>query len=188
MSLHVMTTPDETACMALLNKYHTPDHIVLHSKVVWKVARVVADGLLRNDHPLDIALLQASCLLHDIAKYPCIVDQKGWHDVIGGEMLKEEGLPEIADIVTQHVRLKDHGQGPIREEHVLFYADKRVVHDRVVTLQERFRYLAETYGRTEELVEKLKIMEDRTFSLERRIFQLVDFEPDDVMDLIENCP
>jgi len=182
----VTTIPDETACMVLLTKYQTPDHIIMHSRTVWNVAKLVADGLVRGNLPIDIELLKASCLLHDIAKYQCIVDQKGWHDAVGEEMLKEEGLPGIAEIVGQHVRLRNRGQGPIREEHVLFYADKRVVHDRVVTLRERFRYLQETYGRTEELIERLKVMEDRTFLLEERIFKLLDFAPDDVAELIKS--
>ena len=182
------TIPDETACLALLNKYHCPEHIIEHSKAVWSVARIVGEGLLRRDHPINMALLNASCLLHDIAKYPCLVEKKGWHDVVGAEMLKEEGLPAIAAIVAQHVRLTDRGDSDIREEHVLFYADKRVVHDKVVTLRERFRYLAETYGRTQELIDKLKIMEDRTIHLEQRIFALLDFSPDDVAALLENSP
>ena len=88
-----MIIPDEEGCMALLEKFNTPEHIVLHSRKVWDVARVVAEGLLRNDHSLQMELLRASCLLHDIAKYPCIVERKGFHDVVGVEMLVEEGLP-----------------------------------------------------------------------------------------------
>jgi putative nucleotidyltransferase with HDIG domain len=186
--LNVATIPDETACLALLEKYHCPDHIIEHSKAVWGVARIIGEGLIRKEHPIDMALLKASCLLHDIAKYPCLVEKKGWHDVVGAEMLKEEGLAAIADIVAQHVRLTDRADSDIKEEHVLFYADKRVVHDRVVTLRERFRYLAETYGRTQELIDKLKIMEDSTFRLEERIFDLLDFSPDDVPTLLENSP
>ena len=87
-----MTIPDQTGCMVLLRKYQTPHHIILHSQKVWEVARVVAQGLLRSDHQIDMRLLRASCLLHDIAKYPCIVDGKGWHDRRGEEMLNEEGI------------------------------------------------------------------------------------------------
>jgi HD superfamily phosphodiesterase len=180
-----MIIPDEEGCMALLEKFNTPEHIVLHSRKVWDVARVVAEGLLRNDHSLQMELLRASCLLHDIAKYPCIVERKGFHDVVGGEMLVEEGLPEVARIVDQHVILRDVGGDVVGEEHVLFYADKRVVHDRLVTLEERFEYLANTYGKTPFLLDRLSEMRDRTFLLEKRIFRLLDFNPEDLADLIE---
>jgi len=170
--------------MALLEKFNTPEHIVLHSRKVWDVARIVAEGLMRNDHSLHMELLRASCLLHDIAKYPCIVDRKGFHDVVGGEMLVEEGLPEVARIVNQHVILRDEGGEVVREEHVLFYADKRVVHDRLVTLEERFEYLANTYGKTQFLLERLGEMREKTFKLEERIFGLLDFDPADLADLI----
>jgi len=170
--------------MALLEKFNTPEHIVLHSFKVWEVARVVAEGLLRNDHLLRMELLRASCLLHDIAKYPCIVERRGYHDVVGGEMLVDAGLPEIARIVDQHVILRSHAEDMVREEHVLFYADKRVVHDRLVTLDERFEYLANTYGKTQALLDRLNEMRENTFQLERRIFRLLDFDPEDLAELI----
>lgn len=180
-----MTLPDEPACMALLHKYDTPDHIVFHSKKVWAVGKLLADGLSRNGRPIDTALLRAACLLHDIAKYPCILDGKAWHDRRGEEMLIEEGLPLVGRVVGQHVMLKDFDGVSIREEHVLYYADKRVVHDKVVSLEARFRYLEETYGKTPKAVEGLAWIENKTFRLEEKIFRFLDFEPEDVPNLIE---
>jgi uncharacterized protein len=183
-----MTIPDQTGCMVLLRKYQTPDHIVLHSQKVWEVAKVVADGLLRNNHQMDMRLLRASCLLHDIAKYPCIVDGKGWHDERGEKILDQEGLPSVARIVVQHVILRDGNGHSIKEEHVLYYADKRVVHDRVVSLEERFLYLEETYGVSPKAVAGLNEMKEKCFKLEKKIFRLLDFQPEDVVGLIEQSP
>jgi uncharacterized protein len=183
-----MTIPDQTGCMVLLRKYQTPHHIVLHSQKVWEVARVVAQGLLRRDHQIDMGLLRASCLLHDIAKYPCIVEGKGWHDQRGEEMLNEEGLPSVARIVVQHVILRDGNGHSIKEEHVLYYADKRVVHDKVVNLDERFLYLEETYGMSPKAIAGLNEMKEKCISLEKKIFGLLDFEPEDIIGLIEPSP
>jgi len=176
--------PDHPSCIDLLEKYKTPAHIVLHSEMVWLVGRVVAEGLIRQQYLVDLDLLRASCLLHDIGKYLCIKDGKGYHDVRGQQILDQEGLPEIGRIVVQHVVLRGEKDRPLAEEHVLFYADKRVVHDEIVSLDDRFVYLEETYGRSAEAVRRLNIMKEETLSLERRIFRLLDFIPADIPSMV----
>jgi uncharacterized protein len=176
--------PSEGVCFGLLEKYQTPHHIVLHSQKVWEVAKVVAEGLLLKDIPLDMPLVLASSLLHDIGKYPCILDGQGYHDARGEQILQQEGFPEVARIVGQHVILKGDPADGLHEEHVVFYADKRVVHDRLVSLDERFVYLQETYGRTSDAVERLMAMKRETARLEKTIFLHLDFGPGDVRGLL----
>lgn len=180
----IQPIPDESECLALLNKYLTPSHIVLHSKMVWEVGKLVGEGLLRQGHYVDMDLLRASCLLHDIGKYPCIVDGSGYHDVRGEQILGGEGLPNVARIVVQHVVLRGSKNRPIAEEHILFYADKRVVHDEIVGLDERFIYLEKTYGRSDKSISKLLEMKEETMNLEEKIFLLLDFKPTDVIGLV----
>jgi uncharacterized protein len=177
--------PAEDRCFALLEKYNTPHHIVLHSKKVWDVGKLLAEKLISNHVSLDMPLVRASCLLHDIGKYPCILDGSGYHDVRGEQILEQEGFPDVARIIVQHVVLRGTSADPIREEHVVFYSDKRVVHDQLVSLDERFEYLQETYGSTEWAVERLMQMKEETRRWEKRIFSRLDFGPDDVIDLLE---
>lgn len=180
----VMNIPGEKECLALLDRYNTPQHIILHSQKVWKVGRLLAEGLLRSNYPVDLALIRASCLLHDIGKFPCIVEGKGHHDVRGGQILQQEGFPAVARIVAQHVVLQGSKEDPIREEHVVFYSDKRVVHDEVVSLDDRFQYLLNTYGKIPLAEERLDAMREETVRLETAIFLLLDFDPYDVIRLL----
>jgi len=180
----IIPIPNHEDCIRLLEKYGTPNHIILHSEMVWEVGKVVAEGLSRKKYPIDIDLIRASCLLHDIGKYLCIIEGRGYHDIRGQQILESEGLPDIARIVVQHVVLRGENDRPLAEEHVLFYADKRVVHDEIVTLDERFVYLEKTYGKTPEAVGRLNIMREETLFLERRIFDLLDFMPMDVGSLV----
>jgi uncharacterized protein len=177
--------PEEVDCLALLEKYQTPHHIILHSKRVWDVARVLGERLVANSIPLDMPLVRASSLLHDIGKYPCILDGTGYHDVRGEQILEKEGFPEVARIVVQHVVLRGSHNDPIREEHLVFYSDKRVVHDRLASLDERFAYLEETYGRTPGAVKRLLSMKDETREWEKRIFMHLDLDPMDVSELLD---
>jgi uncharacterized protein len=179
-----VTIPTAKDCFELLAKYDTPEHIILHSQRVWEVARILGEGLAKKNYPLDMALLQASCLLHDIGKYPCILDKSRYHDIRGEQILQQEGFPEVGRIVAQHVVLRSNNGDPIKEEHVLFYADKRVVHDELVSLEDRFIYLFETYAKTPQAVDMLTIMKSETVQLEKEIFLLLDFGPNDLPDLM----
>lgn len=179
-----MKLPNEAQCLALLRKYTTPEHIIMHSVRVCEVGKVVAEGLIRGSNEVDRDLVRAACLLHDIAKYPCIVSGEGFHDRKGEEMLTAEGLPAVGRIVGQHVHLRDSYEESVNEAHVLFYGDKRVVHDRLVTVEQRFEYLIEQYGRSPDAVSRIEGMREKTLRLEERIFSLLDFTPDDVFELV----
>ncbi len=177
--------PDEKGCLALLEKHKMPAHIVRHSRMVWAVGRIIGEGLSGRQHDIDMNLLRASCLLHDIGKYPSILVGTMFHDRKGQEILVEEGLPVVGRIVARHVILGDRDGDPVKEPHVLFYADKRVVHDELVTLEGRFDYLFRTYAKTRRAQEMLQIMKDQTVALEKKIFTLLDFEPKDIESLID---
>jgi hypothetical protein len=176
--------PDEAECLDLLRKYETPEHIISHSRTVWAVGGLLGLALLEKGFSIDMDLLRASCLLHDIAKYPCIVHKSGLHDEKGEEMLREEGLPLVGGVVRRHVLLGESRNDDLGEPHLLNYSDKRVVHDKVTSLDERFNYLAQTYGKTPEALQWLEVMKEATFRLERRIFRHLDFLPEDVPGLI----
>ncbi|MDQ7784195.1 MAG: HD domain-containing protein [Desulfomonilaceae bacterium] len=178
------TIPDEGQCMALLRKHKTPDHIVMHSQRVWEVGKLLGGELIARDHAIDMDLLRASCLLHDIGKYPCILDGGGYHDVRGEEILEQEGYPRVARIVVQHVILRVSREDPVREEHLVYYSDKRVVHDEIVSLDSRFDYLEHTYGKSPAALRGLARMKDLTIRVERDIFALLDFRPGDVTELL----
>lgn len=182
--MHSDNLPDEHGCLALLRKYETPAHIIDHSVKVWHVAQVLGEALREDGHPIDMDLLKTACLLHDIAKYLCIREGLARHDRKGEEILRDEDLPQVGVIVGQHVILRDSEGDPIREEHLLYYADKRVVHDEVVDLDRRFQYLIERYGTFPQAEEKLQIMKRMTQALEDRLFQHVDFTPEELEDLI----
>jgi uncharacterized protein len=180
--------PNERRCFDLLTKYETPDHIVLHSRAVWEVGRVLGEGLLRRKHAVDMVLIRAACLLHDIGKFPCIRDGTKYHDVRGEEILASEGYPLVGSIVGRHVFLRSENHSPPREEHIVFYADKRVLHDEVVSLDDRFAYLIETYGSNPEAIRMLHLMRDDTLSVERALFGILDFEPDEIPWLLAPKP
>ena len=125
------------------DQYGMLDNIRAHSKVVCQVALTLTDWLEQAGLVLCRKAVEVGALAHDIAKTPCLGTDRR-HAEEGAEIVKHLGFPELAYIVHHHVTLPC-GQ-PLDETAVVNYADKRVNHDQVVTLQERYAYIMERYG------------------------------------------
>jgi hypothetical protein len=129
---------------------------------------------------LNIQLLEAGALLHDIAKPQSICTGEK-HEKLGACMLRQWGYHSVAPIVEDHVSM-DHARasGPVTESLLVNYSDKRVKHDEIVTLDERFEDLINRYARTEahkaSLAQKLNLYS----MLEARIFSYINMSPDGV--------
>ena len=170
--------PPRNECFHLLREVDMPDHIQAHSCLVCRVALVLTDGLITAGIQIDRKLVRAAALLHDITK-PRSFQTGENHAQTGGVYLTEMGFPEVGDIVRQHVML-DHyfaKEEPDAAE-VVNYADKRVLHDRVVPLDDRMTYILHRYAKTQEHRRQLKILWDQTRVLEKRLFSYLTFHPD----------
>ena len=77
-------------------------------------------------------------------------------------------LSEIADIVGEHVRLKNYElNGSYSEKEIVFYSDKRVNHDRIVSLEDRLAYILERYGKDNE--ERCRAIKTNFETLHKRL-------------------
>ena len=89
----------------------------------------------------------------------------------------------MSDLVRQHVRLDDYADPQsLSEAHIINYADKRVLHDRIVSLDERMNYIMERYGREPAHEQRIRLLWDRTKDLESRIFNYLPFSTNDLID------
>jgi hypothetical protein len=87
--------------------------------------------------------------------------------------------------VGQHVRLAAYfGSDLITEAEIVNYADKRVLHDRIVSLAKRMEYIFERYGKGPEHRERISWLWEKTILLENRIFTELPFLPDDLEGLV----
>ncbi len=118
---------------------------------------------------------------------PNAIKTKGNHALIGEEMVRAMGFDPVARIVALHVRLEDayFHNGRVDEVVLVHYADKRVRHDEVVDLKERFEYLVETYGRSSEAVERIGALYQDTLKVEKMIFLHLSFPPQALRDYLE---
>jgi uncharacterized protein len=178
--------PSRSECLAVLAERCVPDNIIGHSIVVERVALLIGAELARAGNALDERLLSAGALLHDVAKMRGLAEGKP-HGELGARTTDELGFVEVSPIVAQHVWLSEHAvNGRIDEAALVNYADKRVNHEQIVTLDERFDYLFERYGSASpEARRRIGEMKRLTQRVETEIFRRLSIVPGDVGRLIE---
>ncbi|MCD6295087.1 MAG: HD domain-containing protein [Deltaproteobacteria bacterium] len=176
--------PSITECYGLMDKYHMLAHIKAHSVVVARVARMIARGLQEVNPGISVLETTVGALLHDIGKTPSLNSGRD-HAKIGEEICIENGFDEIAPIVAEHVMLKNYRlNGADSEKEVVFYADKRVNHDKIVTLKEREGYILKRYGRDQaELCRKIKLNFRLCGQVEEKLFRKLKFSPESLMKM-----
>ena len=97
--------PTLSECLELMTAYRMLPNIQEHSFRVRDVALMVGEHLLSAGVALDLHLLEAGALLHDIAK-TATLGNGGEHARLGAEWLIDLGYPKVAEIVREHVWLK----------------------------------------------------------------------------------
>ncbi|MFH1239687.1 MAG: HDIG domain-containing metalloprotein [Candidatus Diapherotrites archaeon] len=168
MSIEKMKT-----CLALLEKHGVPQNIMDHSLKVNEVAMYLSRKLQESGTHVNLGLVNDASLLHDIDKHRTLNDNSN-HGTISEQILLEEGISaEIAACVRKHHLNTILNEKPFDtiEEKIVYYSDKRVMHDKIVSLDERFQYLKKRYGNINEKVlqtiiqaePKVKELEDEIF-------------------------
>jgi putative nucleotidyltransferase with HDIG domain len=172
-------------CFSLMEQQGMLPNIVRHSVMVEKVAVGIAKALNKAGHDVDLSELSAAALLHDITKTKSIQTHEN-HAISGEQFLKALGYPRIGEIVGRHIELPIAvANGPLSSEEIVNYADKRVLHEDIVTLEERFEDLIARYGLTAEHAHRLKILKRQSCRIEQRIFSAIDREPEALPLLIK---
>ena len=139
-----MITPTKEECFKILKDNNVPDNIIAHSKAVCDVAMKVADLLEKKNIHVNGDLIAAAALLHDVKKL-----SENDHVIEGYEFIKSLGFPEVASLIKKHglVHVQDEGFVPKTwEEKIVFYADKRVKNDKIVSVEQRFEYVKQRYN------------------------------------------
>ncbi|MBN2593546.1 MAG: HD domain-containing protein [Sedimentisphaerales bacterium] len=205
--------PSNKECFAILAEYHVPPHIVSHSKAVTKLAVFLAQRLNENGEAVDVTLLERACLLHDLlrvhdfkesdynkfehnlpeeekakwqqlrAKYKSID-----HENVAYDILKDK-YPALALTIKRHryMALLDEKEKPDSwEEKLLYYADKRVMHDKIVPLRERLveghkRNVFQHGSAAQSKINTAKV-DPLIFQMEKEIFEKIGLDPLEVTE------
>ena len=174
--------PSHHQCLELMDTHAMLPNIREHSFRVMQVACILGEALTEAGFDLHLALVEVGALLHDLGKTPCLGTLTN-HAELGAGILEELGYPQVAQVVREHVHLDGNilDPRPLREAELVNYADKRVLHEAVVTLEVRFADLKVRYGRTPEALARIQATEVRSRALEDRLFAPLRLTPLDLL-------
>ena len=130
-----LAIPSWTECLELMDLHAMLPNIREHSFAVMQVACCLGDALTAAGFNLSLPLIETGALLHDLGKTACLGTLNN-HAEYGADILDDLGYPHVAQVVREHVHLYSDiiDARPLREAELVNYADKRVLHDEVVTL------------------------------------------------------
>ena len=168
-------TPSREECLRMLRENYVPPHIIAHSEAVADVALELGREMKKNGERVNLRLLDAGALLHDISKFASLGKHETEisHGETGAKLLRKLGFPWIAEIAQAHMFSSIFTEGALDtwEKKLVYYADKRVNHDRRVKLDSRIAYLSRRYPKGARMFREarplLKELEKELFSKAR---------------------
>ncbi len=172
-----------------MDQYRMLENIKDHSVMVARVAGLITRKMQDVGQDLSLDLAVTAALLHDIAKTACL-DSNENHAARGREICIAHEFFEVADIVGEHVVLTNGvPQECCSEKEIVYYADKRVLHDSIVTIEDRLEYILDRYGQNDE---RLYYLIEQNFmicrAIEQKIFHVLELQPDDLADMVNGHP
>jgi hypothetical protein len=199
--------------MGLLKEYRVPSHIVRHSVAAAKMGVFLGERLRAARHDVDVALVDRACLLHDLMRAcdfklqdfsrfeePVSEETKAFwrrlkerydgrgHEYAAYDVLKGK-WPELAVVIRRHKYvspISEEDRPQSWEDKLVYYADKRAMHDVIVPLQERLDEAharsAAMHGTSKEREEKIAVIDALIFEMEKEIFDEIGIEADLVDD------
>jgi len=160
--------PDLAECEDLMVRYAMLPNIVEHSRQVMRVSLAITDHL-QEGLSINRDLIVAAALLHDITKTRSLQTGEK-HADSGGVLLRKLGFRRVAEIVEQHVTIPDLNlQGGLEEREIVYYADKRVMHNVIVGLDERVDDLIKRYATDEKIRRRILLNKNQALAVERKI-------------------
>lgn len=170
-----MKHPTKEECMELLNEYGTPEHVKRHCSAVAHTAYRIAEALNHHGFNMDLKLIMAAGMLHDIARK----EDRHWD--VAADYLSRLGYIGESEIIRVHMTYSPFSQiDNVNETDMVCLGDRLVKEDEYVGIDERIQYIidkAVSHGHEEKIpfiLEKKKDTQRLIDQIEERIGKSVD--------------
>lgn len=197
--------PSKEEYFKLLDEFKVPGNVRKHNYQVNQGSMALAKELIKVGEEIDLELLDMASLFHDFLR---VVDMKeldteeygytaseeeiefwkqlreeyqGMHHGDATAKFLQEKYPELAKTVRRHKYhcLSTDDAPQTWEEKILNYVDKRVKHDELVSLKERFDDIEKRYPELKTNPESIK-NKGLIIELEKEIFDKLSIKPEDL--------
>ncbi|MGM5482158.1 MAG: HD domain-containing protein [Nanobdellota archaeon] len=194
-----MNLPSLQKCEDLLDYYCVPENVRAHCHKVKEIAVFLGNALNEKGLKINTELVRVSALLHDIAKvidfeeFPpanndCVDLWKNLKKRFSGMDHTQAvvyllaDFPEVADVIRRHAYravIKNDLYPASWEAKIVTYADKRVAHEKIVPLKERFEEGCRRWEKKGSVCDAqlTKKINNEYYKIERDIFSHLEIEP-----------
>ena len=156
--------PSEAECRSLLETVlGVAEPIVRHGQAVARLSVKLGRALNRSGARLDLQLLEAAGLLHDLAR------NESDHALTGARLLQDQGFGAVAPLVASHMDLVVNESKPVSAAEVLFLADKLVKEDRPVSLEQRFAATMERHAGEPIILKRIVSRQETALTIRKRL-------------------
>lgn len=183
-----MRLPTEPEYAKLYASYHTPENIQRHMAVVAILGRQIADAHHEAGHQVQVDLVYAAGKLHDLirvqAQWPYLpknITPPLPHAEINYRLLRS-AYPEVAQVIRTHslLSITETSRLDTLEKKIVYYADKCVNHDQLVTVQDRLALGKERWGVTP-ANDKTETILPLVIQLQNELFSDIALRPSDII-------
>ena len=173
--------PTEAECEAFCCRFKVSGQVIAHSMVVAELARTLAALLNCTGRvALDLPLIVAAGRLHDIAR------EQPDHAGAGAKLITELGYPRVGAVVAKHMDIQSYGPS-VDEADLIYFADKYVEEDRLVSLDERFQRSMSRYAGQPDILKKVIRRLEVAKDIGRRIEALRGCPVENMIRRYERC-
>lgn len=185
--------PDSRTIERWRREMRLPENVARHCDAVAACALKLAEELVRRGIPVDTTVLHAAARTHDLFRFInfktgagpesatiTAEDEAVWgtwkrrypvatHEEACELFLRDQGFPEVAAVVRTHGSAFSPSERTTFEQHLLFYADKRVAGETIVTVAERYADIAARYAGGKQSPDNIRF-EEEAHAAERLLF------------------
>jgi len=125
--------PNRDECLEIWRRCGLDEGVIKHQEAVAETALRLGRKLAAKGEAIDLKLLEAAALLHDIKK------TERNHPQRAGHFLEQLGYSQVAGVVAEHMDLFGIEEEKVTEKELLYLADKMVKGEEEVGIEARFR-------------------------------------------------
>lgn len=162
--------PTRQMCERLWDDMGLTDGLKKHLTAVADLSVRIGSALNQKGYSLNLPLIEAAALLHDIEK------GTPHHAMAGAKKLEAFGFPEIAPVVKAHMRLPDGYRPEITERAVVFLADKLFIGSQAVCLTQRYAEKLIVYRDQPFVLQAIRGQLEMSLNLERQIRKVLEVD------------
>jgi putative nucleotidyltransferase with HDIG domain len=173
--LTALSTDLEAVAQRYFVRYRFPEWLAHHSRLVGRVATVLADRVAG----IDARAVALAAYLHDIGRSPLLAGDGREHNELSALVLAAEGLAECGELALRHpvYAVLDEATRPrTLAERLVYYADRRGGME-ILPMEERITETARHHPRYAEEIERSR---PAAREIEREVLAAARLRPDDV--------